>query len=72
MDNLSNISVIKDVLKTQFTFSKALGQNFLVNPSVCPKDSQKWAMQKRLRHNRIGTGIGVLTKTSLPSVLTRW
>ena len=37
MQNLSNISVIRDLLtRYGFTFSKALGQNFLINPSVCP------------------------------------
>ena len=42
MDNLSNISVIKDVLaRHNFTFSKALGQNFLVNPSVMETDLHK-------------------------------
>ena len=38
MENLTNISVIKDIFERHgFTFSKALGQNFIVNPSVCPK-----------------------------------
>lgn len=38
MQNLSNISVIRDLLtRYGFTFSKALGQNFLINPSVCPR-----------------------------------
>ena len=38
MQNLSDISVIRSVLeKHGFNFSKALGQNFLINPSVCPR-----------------------------------
>ena len=38
MSELSDISVIKDVLSRHgFSFSKALGQNFLINPTVCPK-----------------------------------
>ena len=33
MENLSNISVIRDVLTRHgFSFSKGLGQNFLINP----------------------------------------
>ena len=38
MENLSNISVIRDVLTRHgFSFSKGLGQNFLINPTVCPR-----------------------------------
>ena len=38
MDNLSNIGVIRDILERHnFSFSKSLGQNFLINPSVCPR-----------------------------------
>jgi len=38
MDNLTNILTIKDLLQRHgFSFSKALGQNFLINPSVCPR-----------------------------------
>ena len=62
MDNLSNISVIKDVLaRHNFTFSKALGQNFLVNPSVCPKIAEMGNAKKGFGIIEIGTGIGVLT-----------
>ena len=35
-DRLSDISTMKEILSRHgFTFSKALGQNFLINPSVC-------------------------------------
>ena len=38
MQELSNINVIKEILSTNgFTFSKSLGQNFLINPTVCPR-----------------------------------
>ena len=38
MEQLSNIRVIRDLMERHgFTFSKALGQNFLINPSVCPQ-----------------------------------
>ena len=38
MKRLSDIGTIKDILSRHgFTFSKALGQNFLINPSVCPR-----------------------------------
>ena len=56
MDNLSNISVIKDVLaRHNFTFSKALGQNFLVNPSVCPKIAEMGNAKKGFGIIEIGT-----------------
>lgn len=62
MDNLCNINVIKDVLKRHnFTFSKALGQNFLVNPTVCPKIAEMGNAAKGFGIIEIGTGIGVLT-----------
>ena len=35
MQELSNINVIKEILSANgFTFSKSLGQNFLINPTV--------------------------------------
>ena len=38
MQRLSDISTIRAVMeKNGFSFSKALGQNFLINPSVCPR-----------------------------------
>ena len=62
MDNLSNIGVIKDVMQRHgFTFSKALGQNFLVNPSVCPRIAEQGNAKKGFGVIEIGTGIGVLT-----------
>ena len=62
MDNLWNISTIKSVMeKHGFTFSKALGQNFLVNPSVCPRIAELGNAKKGFGVLEIGTGIGVLT-----------
>lgn len=62
MDNLSNIGIIKDILQQNgFTFSKALGQNFLVNPSVCPRMAQMCGADEETGVIEIGPGIGVLT-----------
>lgn len=62
MDGLSNIGTIKEILsKHGFTFSKALGQNFLVNPSVCPRIAEQGNARKGFGVIEIGTGIGVLT-----------
>lgn len=62
MKNLSDISVIKDVMTRHgFTFSKALGQNFIVNPSVCPRIAQEGGAREGYGALEIGAGVGVLT-----------
>lgn len=62
MDKLSDIGTIKRILtKHGFNFSKALGQNFLINPSVCPKMAQQCGIDKNTGVLEIGPGIGVLT-----------
>ncbi|MGN1443734.1 MAG: 16S rRNA (adenine(1518)-N(6)/adenine(1519)-N(6))-dimethyltransferase RsmA [Acutalibacteraceae bacterium] len=63
MSELSDINVIKDVLSRHgFSFSKALGQNFLVNPTVCPKMAEECGADENTGVIEIGAGIGVLTK----------
>ncbi len=62
MNRLSDIGVIKDILARHgFTFSKALGQNFLINPSVCPRMAEISGADKGVGVIEIGPGIGVLT-----------
>lgn len=62
MNNLSDIGVIKNILqKHGFTFSKALGQNFIINPSVCPRIAQEGGAEKGAGIIEVGAGIGVLT-----------
>lgn len=62
MDNLSNINVIKDLMKKHnFEFSKNLGQNFLINPTVCPKIAEMGNAKPGFGVIEIGTGVGVLT-----------
>lgn len=62
MDKLSDIGTIKRILtKHGFNFSKTLGQNFLINPSVCPKMAQQCGIDKNTGVLEIGPGIGVLT-----------
>ena len=59
---LSNIGTIKEILgKHGFTFSKSLGQNFLVNPSVCPRMAENSGADKGVGVIEVGPGIGVLT-----------
>ena len=62
MGPLTNRAVIRQVMeKHGFTFSKALGQNFIVNPSVCPRIAEEGGAAPGVGVIEIGAGIGVLT-----------
>ena len=67
MQDLSNINTIKEILSAHgFTFSKSLGQNFLINPTVCPKIAEmggagSCGADENTGVIEIGAGIGVLT-----------
>lgn len=45
-----------------FSFNKSLGQNFLINPSVCPRIAELGGCGKGVCALEIGTGVGVLTR----------
>ena len=52
MPNLTDISVIRELCARHgFTLSKGFGQNFIVNPGICPKIAEAAG---------IGPGWGVL------------
>lgn len=60
---LTNIGTIKELFsKHGFSFTKSLGQNFLINPSVCPRIAEMGGAKKGTAAIEIGTGVGVLTK----------
>lgn len=60
--NLSDKKTIESVLRKHgFSFKKSLGQNFLINPDVCPQMAEA-ACNKYMGVLEIGPGIGVLTK----------
>ncbi len=62
MNRLSDIGTIKEILgRHGFTFSKSLGQNFLINPSVCPRMAELSGANKGVGVIEVGPGIGVLT-----------
>ncbi len=62
MNNLTNLSYIKELLsRHNFNFSKGLGQNFLVNPSVCPRIAENGNARNGFGVIEVGTGIGTLT-----------
>lgn len=60
--NLSDIKTIKSVLARHgFNFSKALGQNFLINPEICPQMAAECGAGRGVGVLEIGPGVGVLT-----------
>ena len=62
MKNLSDINVIRSVMsKHGVTFNKGLGQNFLVDPSVCPAMAEAAGLDENTCAIEIGPGVGVLT-----------
>lgn len=61
--DLYDYNTIKRILTRHgFTFSKALGQNFLIDPSVCPRMAAALDADDHTGVLEIGPGIGVLTK----------
>lgn len=60
---LTNIGTIKRLFEQSgFSFSKSLGQNFLINPTVCPNIAEQGGCRKNVCALEIGTGVGVLTR----------
>jgi len=61
--NLCSYNEISSLLKRHgFTFSKALGQNFIINERICPAMIQSLNANENTGVLEIGPGIGVLTK----------
>ncbi len=62
MNSLTDIRAVRALLERHgFRFSKALGQNFLINPSVCPRMAEACGVTHDGGVLEIGPGIGVLT-----------
>lgn len=62
MYNLSDINDVKRILgKNGFSFSKSLGQNFIIDPEVCPAMADYAVKSPDYGVIEIGPGIGVLT-----------
>lgn len=62
MKNLTNLGTIREIMdRFGFTFSKSLGQNFIVNPSVCPRIAELGGVGPETGVLEIGAGFGVLT-----------
>ena len=59
---LTNLADIKKLLlKNGIVLTKARGQNFIINPSVCPRMAEECGAGKDDGVLEIGPGIGVLT-----------
>lgn len=60
---LTDIGEIKRLFKMcGFSFTKSLGQNFLINPTVCPRIAELGGCSEEVCALEIGTGVGVLTR----------
>lgn len=60
MSRLSDINYIKELMgRHGVKFSKALGQNFLIDPSVCPQMAEECMGEDGVIE--VGAGVGVLT-----------
>ena len=63
MKDLSDIREVKRILSRHgFHFSKALGQNFLIDPTVCPRMAEACGAGPGVGVLEIGPGFGVLTQ----------
>ncbi len=61
--NLCDINTVERLLKKHgCKFSKALGQNFIVDGTVCPRMAEELCADESTGVLEIGAGIGVLTK----------
>lgn len=60
---LTDMGYIRSLLEQHgFRFSKKLGQNFLINPSVCPRMAEACGCTPETGVLEIGPGFGVLTR----------
>lgn len=60
---LTDIGEIKRLFASAgFSFNKSLGQNFLINPTVCPRIAELGGCKSGVCALEIGTGVGVLTR----------
>ena len=63
MPELTDMNYIKAKMERHgFHMSKSLGQNFLINPTVCPRIAEYGNAKPGFGILEIGTGVGVLTK----------
>lgn len=62
MSRLTDQSYMREVLSRHgFQFSKALGQNFITNPGICPRMAAECGVDEHTCVIEVGPGMGVLT-----------
>lgn len=60
--DLTNINTVRSLLRRHgFTFKHSLGQNFIVDPDICPRIADASGVTKSSGAIEIGAGVGVLT-----------
>lgn len=63
MYNLTDSAAVRSLLtKHGFNFSKGLGQNFIIDPEICPDMVEMSGINREYGVIEIGPGIGVLTR----------
>ena len=63
MPNLTDLSTIRDVCaRHDFALSKGFGQNFIINPGICPRIAEAAGIGPGWGALEVGPGIGVLTE----------
>ncbi|MCR5781648.1 MAG: 16S rRNA (adenine(1518)-N(6)/adenine(1519)-N(6))-dimethyltransferase RsmA [Clostridia bacterium] len=60
--DLTDINTVRSLLRRHgFTFKHSLGQNFIVDPEICPRIAEASGVTKNSGVIEIGAGVGVLT-----------
>ena len=63
MYNLTDSAAVRSLLtKHGFNFSKGLGQNFIIDPEICPDMVEMSGINREYGVIEIGPGIGVITR----------
>ena len=63
MPNLTDFATVRELCRRHgFALSKGFGQNFIINPTVCPRMVEAAGIDRGFGVLEIGPGIGVLTK----------
>lgn len=63
MPNLTDLSTIRDLCtRYDFALSKGFGQNFIVNPGICPRIAEAAGIGPGWGALEVGPGIGVLSE----------
>ena len=63
--NLTDISTIKTLCAAHgFSLSKEFGQNFIVNPGICPKIAEAAGIDEHFGVLEVGPGMGAARKKS--------